>query len=142
MEINKSVIEQANPNLTKQALPIHQFNFLYSTTCFPLGHANLMTMKPVIVAIVMFSSTSSYATSRSFDMQDDTAMAGPNKNTDVINAHDDDGKLDVARILKKRSSTSAENSDANEAHEDKLKVARVWKKRSSTSADINASHKP
>ena len=76
-------------------------------------------------------------------MQDDTAMAGPIKNTDVINAHeDDDGKLDVARILKKRSSTSAVNADANEAHEDNLKVARVWKKRSSTSADINASHKP
>ena len=99
-------------------------------------------MKPVIVAIAMFTSTSSYATSRSFDMQDDTAMAGPNKNTDVLNAHeDDDGKLNVAHILKKRSSTSAENADANEAHEDKLKVARVWKKRSSTSADINASHK-
>ena len=101
-----------------------------------------MTMKPVIVAIAMFTSTSSYATSRSFDMQDDTAMAGPKKNTDVINAHDDDGKLDVARILKKRSSTSAVNANANEAHEDNLKVARVWKKRSSTSADINASHKP
>ena len=100
-------------------------------------------MKPVNVAIAMFTSTSSYATSRSFDMQDDTAMAGPNKNTDVINAHeDDDGKLDAARILKKRSSTSTVNADTYEAHEDNLNVARVWKKRSSTSADINASHKP
>ena len=60
-------------------------------------------MKPVIVAIAMFTSTSSYATSRSFDMQDNTAMAGPNKNTDVLNAHeDDDGKLDMARSLKKK----------------------------------------
>ena len=100
-------------------------------------------MKPVNVAIAMFTSTSSYATSWSFDMQDDTAMAGPNKNTDVLNAHeDDDGKLNVAHILKKRSSTSAVNANANEAHEDNLKVACVWKKRSSTSADINASHKP
>ena len=82
----------------------------------------------------MFSSTSSFATSRSFDayMQDNAAAAGQDKNADVNDAHeDDDKKLKVAHVSKKSSRTTAENEDVH--------VAR-WQTEGSSRLEENEQH--